>query len=215
VNCRRSRPTRRNAGSRSNSWASNISPEHALSPSPAVAGCRPASTSRLICHFGPERGISRRGLRGSDLAFRLRSDHADRRNRDRRWERSNFTGRKGWLTSCEIEEFLPFVWADGDVADLGLTTPSCGRRKLTGWSRPQLEGIDRARNGLKQAGRNFSAERSGAALHHFTGRTLSSNCPLGVKRMQIEVLSFAGGDLEAGPITSRASRFPITPVGRN
>ncbi|MEO8438640.1 MAG: hypothetical protein ABI540_00300, partial [Spartobacteria bacterium] len=28
---------------------------------------------------------------------------------------------KGGTTACDVEEFYPFVWADGDVADLGLT----------------------------------------------------------------------------------------------
>ncbi len=109
---------------------------------------------------------------------------------------------KDSATSCEIEEFHPFVWADGDVADLGLTNAE----KLAGdakynWlvTTDSWKELIALRNGLKNAGRNFFA-LSDPVQHYLThtGRTLFKQLPFEeLKRMQIEVLSFAGGDLEA------------------
>jgi DNA polymerase I len=110
---------------------------------------------------------------------------------------------KDGSTICDIEEIHPFVWSDGDVADLGLTNAE----KLAGDSKYNwLVTIDSwkelitLRNGLKQAGRNFFA-LSDPVQHYLTqtGRTLFKQLPFEeLKRMQIEVLSFAGGDLDAG-----------------
>ena len=107
-------------------------------------------------------------------------------------------------TFCEIEKFHPFVWADGDVADLGLTNAE----KLEGdlkydWlvTTDSWTELIALRNGLKKAGRNFFA-LSDPVQHYLThtGRTLFKQLPFEeLKRMQIEVLSFGGGDLEAGP----------------
>ncbi|MGI8891169.1 MAG: DNA polymerase domain-containing protein [Chthoniobacterales bacterium] len=104
-------------------------------------------------------------------------------------------------TACEIEDFRPFVWADGDVTDLGLTNAE----KLTGdlkynWlvTVESWKELIALRNGLKKAGRNFFA-LSDPVQHYLThtGRTLFKQLPFEkLKRMQIEVLSFAGGDLE-------------------
>ncbi len=109
---------------------------------------------------------------------------------------------KDGSTACEIEEFHPFVWADGDVADLGLTNAE----KLAGdakynWlvTTDSWKELIALRNGLKNAGRNFFA-LSDPVQHYLThtGRTLFKQLPFEeLKRMQIEVLSFAGGDLEA------------------
>ena len=106
-------------------------------------------------------------------------------------------------TACEIEEFHPFVWADGDVADLGLTNAE----KLSGdlkynWlvTTDSWKELIALRNGLKSAGRNFFA-LSDPVQHYLThtGRTLFKQLPFEeLKRMQIEVLSFAGGELDAG-----------------
>ena len=105
--------------------------------------------------------------------------------------------------TCDVEEFHPFVWADGDVADLGLTNAE----KLAGdlkynWlvTTDSWKELIALRNGLKKAGRNFFA-LSDPVQHYLTqtGRTLFKELPFEeLKRMQIEVLSFAGGDLEAG-----------------
>ncbi len=110
---------------------------------------------------------------------------------------------KDGSTSCDIEEIHPFVWADGDVADLGLTNAE----KLAGNSKynwlvttESWKELIALRNGLKKAGRNFFA-LSDPVQHYLThtGRTLFKQLPFEeLKRMQIEVLSFAGGDLDAG-----------------
>ena len=109
---------------------------------------------------------------------------------------------KDGTTACDVEEFHPFVWADGDVADLGLTNAE----KLAGdlkynWlvTTDSWKELIALRNGLKNAGRNFFA-LSDPVQHYLTqtGRTLFKQLPFEeLKRMQIEVLSFAGGDLEA------------------
>jgi len=111
---------------------------------------------------------------------------------------------KDGTTSCETEEFHPFVWADGDVADLGLTNAE----KLAGdakynWlvTTDSWKELIALRNGLKKAGRNFFA-LSDPVQHYLThtGRTLFKQLPFEqLKRMQIEVLSFAGGDLDVAP----------------
>ena len=111
---------------------------------------------------------------------------------------------KGGATSCEVEKFHPFVWADGDVADLGLTNAEklAGEAKYN-WlvTTDSWKELIALRNGLKKAGRNFFA-LSDPVQHYLThsGRTLFKQLPFEeLKRMQIEVLSFAGGDLDAGP----------------
>ena len=106
-------------------------------------------------------------------------------------------------TVCETDEFHPFVWADGDVADLGLTIVEkmAGDLKYN-WlvTTDSWKELIALRNGLKKAGRHFFA-LSDPVQHYLTqtGRTLFKQLPFEeLKRMQIEVLSFAGGDLEAG-----------------
>src|SRR6478672_7026397 len=111
---------------------------------------------------------------------------------------------KDGSTLCEVEEFHPFVWADNDVADLGLTNAE----KLAGdakydWlvTTDSWKELIALRNGLKKAGRNFFA-LSDPVQHYLThtGRTLFKQLPFEqLKRMQIEVLSFAGGDLDVAP----------------
>jgi DNA polymerase, archaea type len=109
---------------------------------------------------------------------------------------------KDGTTACDVEEFHPFVWADGDVADLGLANAE----KLTGdlkynWlvTTDSWKELIALRNGLKKAGRNFFA-LSDPVQHYLThsGRTLFKQLPFDeLKRIQIEVMSFAGGDLDA------------------
>jgi len=109
---------------------------------------------------------------------------------------------KNGATTCDLEEFHPFVWADGDVADLGLTNAE----KLSGelkydWlvTTDSWKELIALRNGLKKAGRNFFA-LSDPVQHYLThsGRTLFKQLPFEeLKRMQVEVLSFSGGDLDA------------------
>ena len=125
-------------------------------------------------------------------------------------------------TACDIEEFHPFVWADGDVADLGLTNAE----KLAGdgkfnWlvTTDSWKELIALRNGLKKAGRAFFA-LSDPVQHYLThtGRTLFKQLPFEeLKRMQIEVLSLAGGDLDGGDGRPHHQHraFPITPAGKN
>jgi DNA polymerase I len=104
---------------------------------------------------------------------------------------------KGGATTVDVEPFHPFVWADGDVADLGMENAE----KLQGdlkynwlitvdsWK----ELID-LRNGLKQAGRAFFA-LSDPVQHYLTatGRTLFKGLALeNLKRLQLEVISPSG-----------------------
>ncbi|MBA3832152.1 MAG: DNA polymerase II [Chthoniobacterales bacterium] len=109
---------------------------------------------------------------------------------------------KDGSTDCDIAAIHPFLWADGDVADLGLTNAE----KLAGDSKynwlvttGSWKELIALRNGLKKAGRNFFA-LSDPVQHYLThsGRTLFKQLPFEeLKRMQVEVLSFAGGDLDA------------------
>ncbi len=108
----------------------------------------------------------------------------------------------GGATVCDTEGFHPFVWADGDVADLGLTNAErlSGELKYN-WlvTTESWKELIALRNGLKKAGRSFFA-LSDPVQHYLThtGRTLFKQLPFAeLKRMQIEVLSFGGGDLEA------------------
>ncbi len=102
-------------------------------------------------------------------------------------------------TTCEIEAFHPFVWADADVADLGLANAE----KLSGDLKYQwLVTVDSwkeliaLRNGLKKAGRAFFA-LSDPVQHYLThtGRTLFKQLPFeDLKRMQIEIVAVPGGE---------------------
>ena len=104
---------------------------------------------------------------------------------------------KSGATTVDVEPFHPFVWADGDVADLGMENAE----KLEGdlkynwlitvdsWK----ELID-LRNGLKSAGRSFFA-LSDPVQHYLTatGRTLFKGLALeNLKRLQLEVISPSG-----------------------
>ncbi|MBV9008934.1 MAG: DNA polymerase II [Verrucomicrobia bacterium] len=104
-------------------------------------------------------------------------------------------------TTVEVEPFHPFVWADADVADLGLVNAE----KLTGvlkydWliTVDSWKELIALRNALKRAGRAFFAF-SDPVQHYLTatGRTLFKGMGIDeLKRLQIEVLSLTGeGDL--------------------
>jgi DNA polymerase, archaea type len=102
-------------------------------------------------------------------------------------------------TVCDIEPFHPFVWADGDVADLGMENAE----KLAGdlkfnWliTVNSWKELIALRNGLKNAGRTFFALTD--PVQHYlthTGRTLFKDLrPEELKRLQIEVISLSGED---------------------
>src|SRR6476620_11095942 len=103
--------------------------------------------------------------------------------------------------ATDTESFHPFVWCDSDVADLNIDAEKLAGDLRYGWriSVDSWKELIALRNGLKNAGRNFFA-LSDPVQHYLTqtGRTLFKQLPFEeLKRMQIEVLSFAGGDLEA------------------
>ena len=119
---------------------------------------------------------------------------------------------KDGSTVVDVEPFHPFVWADADVADLGLTNAE----KLSGdlrynWliTADSWKELIALRNGLKKAGRTFFA-LSDPVQHYLThtGRTLFKGMALEeLKRMQLEVLSPSGeGDL------AEASQNPIASI---
>jgi DNA polymerase I len=100
--------------------------------------------------------------------------------------------------ACDIEEFHPFVWCDSDVADLGIEAEKLAGDLKFGWrvSVNSWKELIALRNGLKSAGRSFFA-LSDPVQHYLThtGRTLFKQLPFEeLRRLQLEVLSFSGGD---------------------
>ncbi len=100
---------------------------------------------------------------------------------------------QGGATACDVEEFHPFVWTDGDVSDLGLTNAErlAGDLKYN-WlvTTNSWKELIALRNGLKKAGRPFFA-LSDPVQHYLThtGRTLFKQLPFEeLKRMQLEVI---------------------------
>jgi DNA polymerase elongation subunit (family B) len=97
----------------------------------------------------------------------------------------------------DIEPFHPFVWADSDVVDLGIETERLRGDLKYGWliTADSWKELISLRNGLKNAGRDFFAFSD--PIQHYltaTGRTLFKDLPFEqLKRMQLEVLSVAGG----------------------
>src|SRR3954447_6335046 len=106
---------------------------------------------------------------------------------------------KDGSTVVDAEPFHPFVWADADVADLGMENAE----KLSGdlkfnWliTVDSWKELIALRNGLKRAGRTFFAF-SDPVQHYLTatGRTLFKGMALEeVKRLQLEVISLSGED---------------------
>jgi len=104
-------------------------------------------------------------------------------------------------TVADVEPFHPIVWADADVADLGMENAE----KLAGdlkfnWliTVDSWKELIALRNGLKQAGRSFFA-LSDPVQHYLTatGRTLFKGMAMEeLKRLQLEVITLSGeGDL--------------------
>src|SRR4051812_1273959 len=106
---------------------------------------------------------------------------------------------KDGSTVVDAEPFHPFVWADADVADLGMENAE----KLAGdlkynWliTVDSWKELIALRNGVKRAGRTFFAF-SDPVQHYLTatGRTLFKGMALEeVKRLQLEVISLGGED---------------------
>src|SRR5438876_4533644 len=105
-------------------------------------------------------------------------------------------------TVTDVEPFHPFVWADSDVVDLGIETEKLQSDLKYGWliTVDSWKELIALRNGLKNAGRDFFAFTD--PVQHYltaTGRTLFKDLPFEeLKRMQLEVLSVAGG-ADPGP----------------
>src|SRR4051794_11186361 len=107
----------------------------------------------------------------------------------------------GGGTVVDVEPFHPFVWADADVADLGMENAEklAGNPKynwlITVDSWKELIAL---RNGLKNAGRSYFAF-SDPVQHYLTatGRTLFKGMAMEeLKRLQMELISLSGeGDL--------------------
>ncbi|MDQ3116409.1 MAG: DNA polymerase II, partial [Verrucomicrobiota bacterium] len=158
----------------------------------------------MICQAGDEQGTSAVAFEDNQLLFgadptpRIVAIELGDTGTVRVYRRE-----KDGATACDIEEFHPFVWADGDVADLGLTNAE----KLAGdlkynWlvTTESWKELIALRNGLKSAGRNFFA-LSDPVQHYLThtGRTLFKGLPFEeLKRMQIEVLAVAGDAVPGG-----------------
>jgi DNA polymerase I len=105
---------------------------------------------------------------------------------------------KDGSTSTEVEPFHPFVWCDSDVMDLGIDAEKLEGDLKFGWrvTVDSWKELIALRNGLKKANRSFFAFTD--PVQHYltaTGRTLFKDLPFeSLKRMQLEVLSFAGGE---------------------
>ena len=105
---------------------------------------------------------------------------------------------KDGSTIVEIEPFHPFVWADSDVVDLGIDAEKLKGDLKYGWviTVDSWKELVALRNGLKKANRDFFAFTD--PVQHYltaTGRTLFKELPFeALKRLQLEVLSFDGGE---------------------
>src|SRR5215813_6149044 len=100
-------------------------------------------------------------------------------------------------TIADVEPFHPFVWADSDVVDLGIEAEKLRGDLKYGWliTVDSWKELIALRNGLKNTGRDFFAFTD--PIQHYltaTGRTLFKDLAFEkLKRMEIEVLSVAGG----------------------
>src|SRR6516165_3904264 len=100
---------------------------------------------------------------------------------------------KDGSTMTDVEPFHPFVWADADVADLGIEADKLKGDLKFSWliTVDSWKELIALRNGLKNSGRDFFAFTD--PVQHYltaTGRTLFKELPFEqLKRMQIEVLA--------------------------
>jgi len=103
-------------------------------------------------------------------------------------------------STTDVEPFHPFVWADSDVADLGIEAEKLNGDPKFSWliTVDSWKELIALRNGLKSAGRDFFAFTD--PVQHYltaTGRTLFKDLPFEeLKRMQLEVLGFSEGDAD-------------------
>jgi DNA polymerase I len=105
---------------------------------------------------------------------------------------------QGGKTVTDVEPFHPFVWADSDVADLGIEADKLSGDLKYSWivTVDSWKELIALRNGLKNSGRSYFAF-SDPVQHYLTatGRTLFKGLPFEeLKRMQLEVLSTVEGE---------------------
>src|SRR3982751_1197084 len=101
-------------------------------------------------------------------------------------------------TITEVEPFHPFVWADGDVVDLGIEAEKLAGDLKYSWivTVDSWKELIALRNALKNSGRSYFAF-SDPVQHYLTGtgRTLFKDLPFEeLKRLQLEVISSAEND---------------------
>jgi len=111
---------------------------------------------------------------------------------------------KGGSTVVDVEPFHPFVWCDSDVLDLGIEAEKLEGDLKYGWrvTVDSWKELIALRNGLKKANRDYFAFTD-PVQHYLTasGRTLFKDLPFEeLKRMQLEVLSFADPVAEAADL---------------
>ncbi len=123
-------------------------------------------------------------------------------------------------TTTDVEPFHPFVWADSDVADLGIEGEKLQGDLKFGWriTVDSWKELIALRNGLKNSGRDFFAFTD--PVQHYltaTGRTLFKDLPFDeLKRMQIEVLRFEAAIARgADPGNPKASGGEVGARGHN
>jgi DNA polymerase I len=107
---------------------------------------------------------------------------------------------KDGSTITDVEPFHPFVWAVGDVVDLGLEAEKLQGDLNYNWlvTVDSWKELIALRNGLKNSGRAYFA-LSDPIQHYLTatGRTLFKDLAFEeLKRMQIEVLSIVEGEAD-------------------
>src|SRR3982751_1247305 len=100
--------------------------------------------------------------------------------------------------ATDVEPFHPFVWADGDVADLGMEADKLEGDLKFNWmvTVDSWKELIALRNALKNSGRSYFALTD--PVQHYltaTGRTLFKDLPFEqLKRLQLEVISSAEND---------------------
>src|SRR4029077_10023015 len=107
---------------------------------------------------------------------------------------------KDGSTVTDVEPFHPFVWADGDVLDLGIEAENLAGDLKYGWmvTVDSWKELIALRNALKNSGRSYFAF-SDPVQHYLTatGRTLFKDLGFDeLKRMQLEVLFVAEGETD-------------------
>src|ERR1700736_6011957 len=104
---------------------------------------------------------------------------------------------KDGTTITDVEPFHPFVWADGDVVDLGVEAEKLAGDLKYNWmvTVDSWKELIALRNGLKNSGRAYFAFTD--PVQHYltaTGRTLFKDLAFeDLKRMQLEMLAIAEG----------------------